>query len=119
MPLFLLPAHDLTEQAARVRGRFCRHCGERPATRPRSLCYTCYANGDSGEQYPHLSTFGVGLGYRADPPLPGEPTSAEPGSPEKVAVMATRAERGEQLHHPCDLGIDRWPYRRHCSRAVA
>jgi hypothetical protein len=31
------------------------------------------------------------------------PTSAEPGSAEKIAVLAQRAARGEPLFHPRDL----------------
>jgi len=33
---------------------------------------------------------------------PGEPTSAEPGSKEKVAVMRRRLEQGKPLWHPDD-----------------
>lgn len=33
------------------------------------------------------------------------PTSAEPGSPEKVAVMLARAERGEAIFAPGDAGV--------------
>ncbi len=35
-------------------------------------------------------------------PLPAEPTFIAPGSPERLAVMAERARRGEQLRHPDD-----------------
>lgn len=38
----------------------------------------------------------------ATPAPAAEPTTARPGSPEKVAVMAARLERNEQLHHPAD-----------------
>jgi hypothetical protein len=34
--------------------------------------------------------------------VPGQPTTAMPGTVEKVAVMATRLERDEPLHHPDD-----------------
>jgi len=36
------------------------------------------------------------------PPLPSQPTQALPGTPEKIAVMRERVERGEHLHHPQD-----------------
>lgn len=35
-------------------------------------------------------------------PLPAAPTFAPPGTPEKLAVMAQRYARREQLTHPCD-----------------
>lgn len=31
-----------------------------------------------------------------------EPTSAQPGSPEKIEVLKARYENGEMLHHPDD-----------------
>jgi len=36
-------------------------------------------------------------------PFP-QPTDALPGTPEKVAVLIARAERGEALFHPLDAG---------------
>ena len=39
--------------------------------------------------------------YR-DPPPPGTPTQAPPGSAEKVAVLAARLEAGAGLWHPLD-----------------
>jgi hypothetical protein len=44
---------------------------------------------------------GVG-NFRGPAPLPAEPTATAPGSPERLAVMAERARRGEQLRHPHD-----------------
>lgn len=41
--------------------------------------------------------------------LPDEPTSALPGSREKVMVMADRAEAGVDLWHPGDRNSDRLP----------
>ena len=38
-------------------------------------------------------------------PLPSEPTSALPGSPEKVAVLLARLVRGEQRWHPDDAKV--------------
>lgn len=35
-------------------------------------------------------------------PLPPAPTTAPPGSPEKMDVMAERAAQRVQLHHPRD-----------------
>ncbi len=39
-------------------------------------------------------------------PLPIEPTDAMPGTPEKLAVMAIRAEAGYQVFHPLDARDD-------------
>lgn len=44
---------------------------------------------------------GVG-NVRGPAPLPAVPTATAPGSPERLAVMAERALRGEQLRHPGD-----------------
>ncbi|GBD37546.1 hypothetical protein HRbin36_02681 [bacterium HR36] len=38
--------------------------------------------------------------------LPAEPTAALPGTPDKIAVMAQRAARGETLFHPQDATLD-------------
>jgi hypothetical protein len=38
----------------------------------------------------------------ADAPPPVQPTSASPGTPEKIAALAERAERGVSLWHPAD-----------------
>ena len=35
-------------------------------------------------------------------PLPPRPTTALPGTPEKIAIMAARLEAGYHLHHPKD-----------------
>lgn len=39
-------------------------------------------------------------------PIPTHPTTARPGSPAKVAVMALRQSRGEGLWHPDDAPMD-------------
>jgi hypothetical protein len=39
-------------------------------------------------------------------PLPAEPTTAAPGSPEKVAILQERARRGVALWHPSDAAMD-------------
>jgi len=84
----------------------CRHCRDprKLITRPRGLCWHCYYTPGVRDQYPSASKFGVrgvaNLGHR-NAPLP-EPTTAMPGSPEKIAVMEERALRGEQVFHPDD-----------------
>ncbi|GIW79240.1 MAG: hypothetical protein KatS3mg105_1047 [Gemmatales bacterium] len=41
-----------------------------------------------------------------EPRTPVQPTDAEPGSEEKIAVMAARAARGEAIFHPDDRQRD-------------
>lgn len=85
--------------------RICRHCCRNRANRPRGLCWPCYYRPGVREHYPPTGDpkwtrrgIGLLLGIR---PLP-EPTYAAPGSDEKMAVLAGRAGRGEQLFHPDD-----------------
>jgi hypothetical protein len=85
--------------------RVCRHCEAEPVTRPRGLGWKCFYTPGVKEMYPSTSKYcnrGVGNGFRANAPLPAEPTAHPPGSAEKEAVLAGRAERGESLHHPHD-----------------
>ena len=81
----------------------CRHCGWLKVSRPRGLCWTCYYAGGVREKYPSTSKYarrGVGNGGHGltDP----EPTTATPGSPEKVVVLGIRAANGQRLWHPDD-----------------
>ena len=73
-------------------------------TRPRGLCWPCYYTPGVRELYPSTSKYakrGVGNGNPTDLPLP-EPTTAGPGSPEKMAVLEARAAAGQRLWHPDD-----------------
>jgi hypothetical protein len=86
----------------------CRHCGSRNATRPRGLCRRCYYRPGLLALYPSTSKLarrGVGNGNRRAP-LPDAPTSALPGTPEKVEVLCERARRHQQLFHPLDARLD-------------
>jgi hypothetical protein len=47
---------------------------------------------------------GQGVGRRGSGQLP-QPTSALPGTDEKVAVMVVRARLGQALFHPDDAGM--------------
>lgn len=82
----------------------CQHCKAKPVNRPNCLCWACYYA--PGVRYLYKSTSpyarrGVGNGQLHSAPLP-KPTTAEPGTEEKVLVLMARAERGEQLFHPDD-----------------
>jgi hypothetical protein len=78
----------------------CRHCCRNKPNRPRGLCWTCYYTPGVRGLFERRSPRGlddfVGEGH-----MP-EPTTAKPGTPEKVAVLAARAEAGQRLWHPDD-----------------
>lgn len=82
----------------------CRHCARSTkTTRGRGLCCTCHAQPEVREQYPAPGKGNRGIADRnGEQPLPAEPTGHPPGSEKKIEVMAQRASRGEQLHHPLD-----------------
>lgn len=57
------------------------------------------------DQHPSTSKFarrGVANFYAAAP-LPDTPTTATPGTPEKLAVLEQRAGRMQALFHPLDV----------------
>jgi hypothetical protein len=78
------------------------------SNRPRGLCWSCYYTPGVREQYPSTSKFarrGVG-DFNGEAKLPPQPTSALPGTPEKVAVLEQRARLGLALWHPLDAPMD-------------
>lgn len=82
----------------------CRHCRKLKVNRPRGLCWTCYYTPGVKDQYPSTSKYayrGIGSYFRNDCPLP-EPTTAPPGTPEKMLVLGLRAKAGQSLWHPLD-----------------
>lgn len=84
----------------------CQHCGQAKVSRPRGLCWCCYYQPGVREQYPSVSKFSRrGRGLKASRPLPGQPTGALPGTPEKVAVLGQRAELHQELWHPGDAQL--------------
>ena len=89
----------------------CRHCQRVRSCRPRGLCWCCYYKPGVREQYPtHLkfSKRGEGNFYR-DAPLHEFPTSALPGSDEKIAVLAERVRLKQCLWHPDDATMEGGP----------
>jgi hypothetical protein len=90
------------------KGMMCRHCNQVRANRPRGLCWSCYSKPGVRELYPSTSKYarrGVG-NSNGKIHLPAEPTSALPGTPEKVAVLEERVRLGVSLWHPLDAHID-------------
>jgi len=84
----------------------CRRCGHCRANRPRGLCWSCFYTPGVREQYPPTGPSGRrGVGYQHNSlprPLPALPTTAAPGTPEKVTVLEERALQGVGLFHPAD-----------------
>lgn len=91
----------------------CRHCAWNVQCRPRGLCSPCFYS-PARELYPPGSANPATAKYArrgiVDGPgrfrLPELPTTALPGTPEKLAVMEQRAEARVALFHPADA---RWP----------
>jgi hypothetical protein len=69
-------------------------------------CWGC-RTGRAGD---HFRKRGVAE-TRGDRPLPAGPTTAEPGTAEKLAVMELRLAAGQRPHHPADPKIDHGPAR--------
>lgn len=94
-----------------VRKERCVHCdGTVPRTDRiiRGLCASCYRCKDVRDRYPRLGQrqgviveYGVGLG-NYERVLPPNPTTALPGSEEKLRVLIQRAENEHILWHPDD-----------------
>jgi hypothetical protein len=86
----------------------CRHCQKVKSNRPRGLCWSCYYSPGVREKYPSTSKFarrGVS-DFNGQHRLPPAPTSALPGSAEKVAILEERARLGVSLWHPLDAPMD-------------
>ena len=82
----------------------CRHCSKRTVSRPRGLCWGCYYTPGVKDLYPSTSIYarrGVGNFY-GNAPLAPVPTSAAPGTPEKLAVLEQRAKNKQAIYHPAD-----------------
>lgn len=89
------------------KGPRCRHCGTRKACRPRGLCFGCSLDPAIRAQHPCESKFAQwangALDFDGPAETPAEPTRCEPGSEEKIAVLAARAAQGVSLHHDDDV----------------
>jgi hypothetical protein len=82
----------------------CRHCLKSKVNRPRGLCWSCYYRPGVRDQYPSTSKYarrGVG-NFNGNTLPPPEPTTAAPGTPEKMAVLELRAKLKQSLWHPLD-----------------
>lgn len=91
----------MTAEAAKP--LICAHCGRAKVSRPRGLCWGCYYTPGVIDLHPSTSKYarrGV-PNCTGDRPLP-EPTTAAPGTPEKLAELERRAAAMLALHHPED-----------------
>lgn len=82
----------------------CKHCGKSKVNRPRGLCWTCYYTPGVKDQHPSTSKYarrGVG-NFNGNAPIPCEPTTAAPGTIEKMQVLEYRAKNKQALWHPLD-----------------
>lgn len=82
----------------------CVHCKLRAGCRRAGLCQQCFETPAIRALYPSTSPtarHGNGSG-RQNHKQPLAPTTAAPGTPEKVAVLEARADRNEWLFHPAD-----------------
>ncbi|WP_238603045.1 hypothetical protein [Fimbriiglobus ruber] len=74
----------------------CRHCLRERVTRPRGLCWVCYYTPGVRDRYDPKN-------HRPENDRPlGEPTATQPGTPERMAVLEERANKGLRLYHPDD-----------------
>lgn len=86
----------------------CRHCHKSKVNRPRGLCWSCYYKPGVRDKYPSTSKYARrGHGnITGTPPEPVRATDAEPGSEEKIRVLAERVRRRESLWHPEDARVE-------------
>lgn len=82
----------------------CRHCGKKPANRPRGLCWPCYYTPGVKDRYPSTSKHAVrGLGNGCFASRPASHPCPHPiGSEGRIQTMQERANRGESMYHPAD-----------------
>ena len=86
----------------------CRHCRKHPVNRPRRLCFGCYHKPDVRSQYPPKANQhgGVFVASNVDfygTAQPCVPTRATPGTAEKIAILESRVQARQDLHHPRDV----------------
>ncbi len=89
-----------------VQAERCRHCGAAELNR-RGLCSRCYQRPEIRCRYSrqfrgHISQEKADTMKKLPLPIP---TTALPGTPEKVAVLTDRVRRRQQLHHELDARL--------------
>lgn len=87
----------------------CQNCQRDRGVYSRELCWSCYYTPDVRDQYEPMATPSNhrGLGIDVYAPLaPPEPTTARPGTIEKLHVLMDRLEAGYALWHPDDATFE-------------
>ncbi len=88
----------------------CRACHRNKCNRPAGLCWRCYYTPGIRRLFPSQSKFARKQKKEEDTTwpakLPPEPTTALPGSIEKMLVLADRAAKRFLLHHPEDATLN-------------
>lgn len=83
----------------------CVHCGVYSQCRPRKLCYPCSSSKEIRTLYSgsdsKFAKLTASANYNGPAPLP-TPTTAKPGTEEKIAVLTERALNLQLLFHPED-----------------
>lgn len=101
----------LKDSATRLTRPKCVHCKQNVIHKPRGLCTRCYANLAIRLATPPKNPYGNrGLGLDtlgSEPTRLPEPTTAIPGTPEKIAVFRERAASGKVLFHPEDITLEK------------
>jgi hypothetical protein len=79
----------------------CLHCGGVKSGQHVKLCVRCFRNVEICRRYRTPAYVD-----KMKAPLPPRPTSAAPGSLEKIKVLTARASLGQSLFHPDDATHD-------------
>lgn len=91
-------------KALQSRQSYCLNCRQPRSIDRRGLCKRCYSQASIRSKYPRgmRADSGGRGGNNLIPPIPEDPTDAQPGSNEKMIVMQERIEAGFRPHHPMD-----------------
>lgn len=82
----------------------CLHCGANKGTRPRGLCCACHEKLEVRELYPPRCKLGQAFDSKWFPAPP--PTGELPGTPGKIAELATRVALRQRLWSSRDARYD-------------
>lgn len=85
----------------------CWKCRTRSVRCSFGLCRKCYQSTPAGQRaamrkWKRQQPLPKIPNSTAEPVLPASPTSALPGSPEKLRIMVERLRNGQSMHHPDD-----------------
>lgn len=90
-------------------GEPCRHCKTGKVNRPRGLCWVCFYQPGVRDLYSTSESMYAkrGVGNHNDGrKLPSKPTTAAPGTPQKLEVMQSRVLAKRAIFHPADARFE-------------